>query len=384
MLSARLPRVFVLLYAVVVCSTLAFGLLRGEDPKPVPQSAESKLKERRALDQTYRSLEEELKAAIPEYSKAIAELQKAGLPREQWPKSPANDFYPRFEALAVQDQPDSLRWCLGVITSIDLSIDMRISKKDALYKRYVASSIDSAFTDAVIGFLFLEGGPEGIGIERAVGFLDQIAKGASKSALRAQAAWTKAQLYQKGAKPEHKELALAAMKELIAAYPKSTEAIQAKGILFVLERLQVGMTAPDVETLDVDGKAFKLSDSRGKATLIVFFGFWHRATPQLLTQLKALETSLKDKPFTIVGVAAEDKPDDFKKSIADSGLDWKISWQGGRAGPWIAEWGVSRMPSIYLLDESGVIRAVNVELPDIKQRLAEIFARMEAPKKDAK
>jgi hypothetical protein len=43
---------------------------------------------------------------------------------------------------------------------------------------------------------------------------------------------------------------------------------------FEQERLQIGMTAPDIEGADVDGTPFKLSDYRGKVVVIDFWGFW--------------------------------------------------------------------------------------------------------------
>jgi hypothetical protein len=44
--------------------------------------------------------------------------------------------------------------------------------------------------------------------------------------------------------------------------------------LFELRFLVVGKTAPDIEAEDLDGKAFKLSDYRGKVVLLDFWGHW--------------------------------------------------------------------------------------------------------------
>ena len=43
---------------------------------------------------------------------------------------------------------------------------------------------------------------------------------------------------------------------------------------FEKERLQIGMTAPDIDGVDTDGTAFKLSDYRGKVVVLDFWGFW--------------------------------------------------------------------------------------------------------------
>lgn len=48
----------------------------------------------------------------------------------------------------------------------------------------------------------------------------------------------------------------------------------AEGALFEIERLAVGATAPDIEGEDLDGKAFKLSEYRGKVVMLDFWGDW--------------------------------------------------------------------------------------------------------------
>lgn len=54
----------------------------------------------------------------------------------------------------------------------------------------------------------------------------------------------------------------------------STYAKAAAGFLFELDRLQLGMAAPDFESVDENGVPWKLSDYRGKVVVIDFWGFW--------------------------------------------------------------------------------------------------------------
>jgi hypothetical protein len=48
----------------------------------------------------------------------------------------------------------------------------------------------------------------------------------------------------------------------------------AKSELFELRNLAIGKTVPEIEAEDIDGKAFKLSDYRGKVVLLDFWGHW--------------------------------------------------------------------------------------------------------------
>jgi len=48
----------------------------------------------------------------------------------------------------------------------------------------------------------------------------------------------------------------------------------AKGDLFEIRSLALGMIAPDIEGEDVEGVSFKLSDYRGKVVVLDFWGHW--------------------------------------------------------------------------------------------------------------
>ncbi len=56
--------------------------------------------------------------------------------------------------------------------------------------------------------------------------------------------------------------------------PKASFAGSARGALNGMTLLQVGMPAPETEGKDLDGVAFKLSDYRGKAVMLSFWGDW--------------------------------------------------------------------------------------------------------------
>lgn len=77
---------------------------------------------------------------------------------------------------------------------------------------------------------------------------------------------------------ETKADGLAMMKKLVATpgIDKSNPRLlsQAEGQIYVIEKLAIGCTAPDIVGKDEQGKEFKLSDYRGKAVLVDFWGIW--------------------------------------------------------------------------------------------------------------
>jgi hypothetical protein len=48
----------------------------------------------------------------------------------------------------------------------------------------------------------------------------------------------------------------------------------AKGEIFELKHLRIGMVAPNIEAEDIDGTMMKLSDFKGKVVLLDFWGNW--------------------------------------------------------------------------------------------------------------
>jgi AhpC/TSA family protein len=62
--------------------------------------------------------------------------------------------------------------------------------------------------------------------------------------------------------------------ELKKDYGDTSHAAKADAFLFELDNLQIGMKAPDFEATDEKGAKYKLSDYRGKITVIDFWGFW--------------------------------------------------------------------------------------------------------------
>ncbi len=140
------------------------------------------------------------------------------------------------------------------------------------------------------------------------------------------------------------------------AYNQKTLADLAAGELFALRHLQVGKVAPEIEGKDIDGKAFKLSDFRGKVVVLTFSGNWCGPCVGMYPQERELVVKLTGKPFALVSVSTDANVETLKKSIDSGEITWRCWWDGGTDGPITTRWGVSSFPTIYVLDPGGVIR----------------------------
>ncbi len=106
--------------------------------------------------------------------------------------------------------------------------------------------------------------------------IDRVLELTPKKSIRAQAHFSRAQSIQRNnsASDEHRALAakdLAKAKELAKG---TLLGLRIEGPEFKKNRLQIGMTAPDIAGVDTNGVKFKLSDYRGKVVVLDFWGDW--------------------------------------------------------------------------------------------------------------
>jgi len=106
--------------------------------------------------------------------------------------------------------------------------------------------------------------------------LARIADGSSQDLVRAHALYYRSmmlrRLHRGDAEVAAQADAMVAEAEKLA--PGSVLEMRIQGPRFEKERLQIGMTAPDIEGVDLDGVPFKLSDYRGKVVVLDFWGDW--------------------------------------------------------------------------------------------------------------
>lgn len=142
----------------------------------------------------------------------------------------------------------------------------------------------------------------------------------------------------------------------------STLGGEAEPELYELRHLRIGQAAPEIEGEDLDGVRFKLSDYRGKVVLLVFWASWCGPCMDAVPQEKALVEHFKGRPFVLVGVNGDGSKSSATKAVAEHQISWRSFWNGkeGPGGPIAVAWNVRGWPTIYVLDQQGVIRQKNL------------------------
>lgn len=84
----------------------------------------------------------------------------------------------------------------------------------------------------------------------------------------------------------------------------------------------VGRTAPDFETLDLDGKPLKLSNFRGKDIILLdFWASWCVYCRAQSPHLKELYSKYHTKGFDIIGISTDSKKEDWLNAIKQDSID---------------------------------------------------------------
>jgi thiol-disulfide isomerase/thioredoxin len=141
--------------------------------------------------------------------------------------------------------------------------------------------------------------------------------------------------------------------------PPKTYGDLAKSLLVERSQLAPGKQAPDIVGTDAAGSRFRLSDYRGKVVLLTFSANWCGACIELYPLQRTLIEKFRNERFALLSVSMDEKLETLKSSIASGEITWRCWWDG-MDGPIRKSWNISGAPTIYLLDQQGLLQDVRL------------------------
>jgi thiol-disulfide isomerase/thioredoxin len=122
--------------------------------------------------------------------------------------------------------------------------------------------------------------------------------------------------------------------------------------------LIAGKVAPEITGEDIDGKAHKLSDYRGKVVVLNFWGSWCGPCRAMVPKENEMVKRMQGRPFAFLGVCNDYDREKVKKWIGEQGINWRSWWDGGidHLGPIAEAWHIASWPRLFIIDHRGVIR----------------------------
>jgi thiol-disulfide isomerase/thioredoxin len=107
---------------------------------------------------------------------------------------------------------------------------------------------------------------------------------------------------------------------------------------------------------------------------------WCGPCKAMIPHEREMVERLKDKPFTLVSISADEKLKTLTDFLAKEKMPWTHWWTGIEGGI-VEDWDVQFFPTIYVLDAKGIIRHKNVRGEELEKAVNELIK--EAEKKES-
>src|SRR6185436_18612661 len=95
---------------------------------------------------------------------------------------------------------------------------------------------------------------------------------------------------------------------------------------------------------------------------------------------RELVKRLKDKPFVLVSISADDSKDTVKQFISKTPMPW-THWYVGNRHEVIDTWEIDAFPTILVVDHKGIIRYKDVREKRMDEAVDDLLKEMEEEKK---
>ena len=147
-----------------------------------------------------------------------------------------------------------------------------------------------------------------------------------------------------------------------------------------------GESTPDFTATTITGEQLELSSLRGNYVLLDFWGSWcgpcRQENPRLVQLYdKYQNTSFQQaESFVVISIGIEENENRWRRAIERDGLHWphhildKASSLRFFDSELAQQFGVKQVPTKYLLNEKGLIIAVNPSAEELDRLLGERVA----------
>ncbi len=111
--------------------------------------------------------------------------------------------------------------------------------------------------------------------------------------------------------------------------------------------------APDVELKTIDGRAFRLSEYRGRVVLLNFWATWCGPCKAEIPALNALNRELAPRGFEVVGVTTQDTPQLVRQYQKDFKQEYTVAFGDESVA---TSYAVGVLPTTFFIDRQGRVR----------------------------
>ncbi|MGL2964735.1 TlpA family protein disulfide reductase [Flavobacterium sp. RSB2_4_14] len=134
--------------------------------------------------------------------------------------------------------------------------------------------------------------------------------------------------------------------------------------------------APNFKAPTPNGKLISLKESLGKVTLIDFWASWCQPCREANPEVVSLYNEFNKKGLNIISVSLDDNAENWKSAIAKDGLTWtQVSNLKEMKDPIALQYGITQIPTTFLLDSNGKIIAIDLNGESLKSKINELLSK---------
>lgn len=146
-----------------------------------------------------------------------------------------------------------------------------------------------------------------------------------------------------------------------------------------------GFPAPDFSFGDfLSGQELSLRSFRGQVVLLDFWATWCPPCMASLPEIRKIYEEFHPLGFEIVGVSLDESATDLRRVLTQYEITWPVAFEGNRWNNSIANlYRVYQIPTTYLIDQDGIIRARDLEGDELRKILTELLKDQKAQENSA-
>ena len=136
----------------------------------------------------------------------------------------------------------------------------------------------------------------------------------------------------------------------------------------------VGQKAIDFHVTDLNGAELSLEKYRNKVVLLDFWAIWCGPCLAEMPNVKRVYEKYKDRNFQIIGINLDQNRSKLQDYLKKEGIRWPQFFDGKGWQNEVAQmYQVNSIPSMYLIDGSGVVRKANLRGPALESAIGELI-----------